>query len=61
MKTTLESGMTLSRATSFNGVEEVIELVTKFNYGWLVNRHNTLSGNVSQFVYNEKWMLRNFK
>jgi len=58
---TLSRGLVLQRPTSFKGVNDQICLVSKFNKAWLCNRKNTLTGNVSEFVFSEKYILRNFK
>ena len=59
--TQFTSGTVLQRATSFKGVNDQITLVSKFNKAWLVNRMNTMTKNVSQFVYPEKYILNNYK
>ena len=60
-KIELYSGMKLRKPTSFVGVYDEITLVSKFNKAWLVNRKNTLTGNVSEFVFSERYILKNFK
>ncbi len=54
--TQFTSGQILSRPTSFKGVDDEIELVKKFNRGWLVNRSNTMTGYAKEFVYAEKYI-----
>jgi hypothetical protein len=60
-KRILTSGLTLQQPTSFKGVNDQITLVSKFNKAWLVDRKNTLTGNVKQFVWAERFILNNYK
>lgn len=56
----LTAGTVLNRKTSINGLVENIELISKFNKGWLVNRFNNITGDVKPFVYAEKYITNNF-
>jgi len=58
--TQFTSGQTLTRPTSFKGVDDVIVLKTKFNYGWLVSRSNSMTNVKHEFVWAERYILNNF-